>query len=244
MFGGLGNTREFASISRQPGNPLHLSIIENQQHEHVVGHFPFAPDSMIARGCEAESWIEVRVADKNDEWAARLFESSVSNPNQPAADALPLVFRKYCHRAQRCSRHGTDRHGAVDDVTNHVTIQYRDQRKLSGSVRPQSVDDLAFQVLTERAAVQITNSHDVIRALVTNFDQGVRPVCLIEADRGCPGTERLLPGAELNATESVEMAGQARLTDRRFRVGDNPPLASTVDPDFGGIDRPERLSIE
>ena len=84
----------------QPANTLHFRLVQNQQHKHVVGYFPFAPDSMSAGGPKPESGVVVCLPHNNDEWAARVLEFPVSHFDQFAADTLALVFRKHCHGAQ------------------------------------------------------------------------------------------------------------------------------------------------
>jgi hypothetical protein len=58
-------------------------------------------------------------------------------------------------------------------VTHDSTIQGRDQGKQNGSVGPQGIDDVAFQVLPEGAAVKVPNRPGILRTLVANFEQGL-----------------------------------------------------------------------
>jgi hypothetical protein len=71
-------------------------MIQNQQHKHILGYFPFALDSMIAGGHEPESGVIVRVAEDDDEWETLILDCPVSRFDQSAADTLALVFRKHC----------------------------------------------------------------------------------------------------------------------------------------------------
>jgi hypothetical protein len=54
----------------QSGNTFHFRLVQNQQHEHVIGDVPFALDSVFAGGSESESGILVHVSYNNDKWAA------------------------------------------------------------------------------------------------------------------------------------------------------------------------------
>jgi len=64
--------------------------------------------------------------DNDDEWAACLFEFSVSRLDQLAPDALALVFGKYGHRAQRRPLElAANNQRAVHDVAHHLTVQGR-----------------------------------------------------------------------------------------------------------------------
>jgi hypothetical protein len=54
---GLGDCRELISVLGQPGNTLHFRLIQDQQHEDIIGHLPLAPNSMRDRRAEAKSWV-------------------------------------------------------------------------------------------------------------------------------------------------------------------------------------------
>jgi hypothetical protein len=91
----LGHAREFVPVRCQPGNTLHFRLVENQQHEDVIGDIPLALDSMIAGGSESESGIVVGVAHNNNKWAARVLEFSITRFDQFTPDSLALAFWKY-----------------------------------------------------------------------------------------------------------------------------------------------------
>ena len=46
-------------ILGQRGKSLHFRLFQDQQHEDVIGHFPFAPDSVCAGGPEAKSGVNL-----------------------------------------------------------------------------------------------------------------------------------------------------------------------------------------
>src|SRR5262245_48134764 len=111
----------------QPGNAFHLRLVQNQQHEHIVGYFPFARDSLKACWFEPESRIEVWVPHNHNKWAARVLEVLVPSLDQFATDTFALVFWKHGHGTQSGASHlATYRQRAVHDVTDHWTTQCRD----------------------------------------------------------------------------------------------------------------------
>src|SRR5438270_3890896 len=110
VLGSLRNAREFVPVGCQPRNTLHFRLVQNQQHEDVIGDVPFAPDSMLSGGSESEPGIVVRVSHNNYKWAARILEFPVPSLDQFTPDSLALAFREYCHRAQCRTRNvATDR---------------------------------------------------------------------------------------------------------------------------------------
>jgi len=74
------------------------------------------------------------------------------------------------HRAERASAHVTNRHGTVEDVSDHLTVKRRDQGGKDGSVRPQHVHDVRFLRLAERAIVYVSDGGNVVRTLFTDVE--------------------------------------------------------------------------
>jgi hypothetical protein len=66
------------------------------------------------------------VAHNNDEWIARVFDLPIPRFDQFAPDALPLVFRKDRHRAERRTANASNGYRAVHDVSNHSIVYRRD----------------------------------------------------------------------------------------------------------------------
>src|SRR5436853_7687596 len=111
----------------------------------------------MARRLEAESGVEVRASQDDDEWASSLFELPISRLNEIAADTLALMLWKDSDRAQTRPCDLADRHGAVHDVTNHSIRERCDQGEPGGSMRSQRADDVCLVILFERSTVHVSN---------------------------------------------------------------------------------------
>jgi hypothetical protein len=167
----LEDARELVSVPGQPGNTAHSVIVQDQQHECIIGYFPLARDSMAACGLEPESRVKVGVTENNDKRKTQLLDFQISRFDQFAANTLPLVMRNHCHGTQGSARN-LARHSyrAVHDMADYPAIKRRDQRKQCGSVRPQCIDNVPFLVLSECALVHLTNRRDIVRTLFSNLN--------------------------------------------------------------------------
>src|SRR5262245_23934060 len=87
--GWIRKLRTIPGLTRDATQPR---SIERQHHEHIVGHVPLAGDAVCARRHEAESRIEARMSDDDDEGAAGFLQSPVPFFDQPRANPLPLMF--------------------------------------------------------------------------------------------------------------------------------------------------------
>jgi hypothetical protein len=89
--------------------------------------------------------------------------------HQLAADALSLIRRQNCHRPEPRTDHGPHRQRAEHDVAHDSAVGNRDQGQEGGIVRTEGVDDLAFLLLMEGLSIDLANSIDVARLLVSDF---------------------------------------------------------------------------
>ena len=81
------------SIFCQAGNTLHFCLVQNQQHEDVIGAVPFAFDSILAGRFESKSGIVIGVSDNNDKWATGSLEIPIPRFDQFSPDSLALAVR-------------------------------------------------------------------------------------------------------------------------------------------------------
>src|SRR5262249_22710989 len=160
--GELRDRRELVPVFRQPGDSLHLLLVQYQQHEHVVGHVPFASDTACARRLKSETWVEVRVSQHDDERTACIVDLPVPGFHQLAADALTLTARPHSHRAKRGTLNVAHRRGTVKDVSDYLAVYGCHQRQQYGCVRPQGVNDATFLLLAKGTVVHVSDRPNVI----------------------------------------------------------------------------------
>src|SRR5688572_4281295 len=153
------------SVARQPAGHC---LIQHQRHEDVVRHVPLAGDTQRSGAREAESWIELRVSDNEDERTSNLLHPGVARLYQFAADALTLVVRKNGHRAKCRALNAADDDRTVENVADDTPAGGRHKGQQHAIVVAQRVNHVALLFLAERAAVHFLNRPDVAWLLVTN----------------------------------------------------------------------------
>jgi hypothetical protein len=129
---GLYDTEKLLTIFRQPRNALHFQLIHNQHHEHIVRNVPLAPYAVATGGLEPKTRVILGVTQNNDKRATNFPKFLIRCFDQFSTDPPALIFREHRHWPQaRLNDFPSVRANgqrAIQDVTDHVTIQGRDQR--------------------------------------------------------------------------------------------------------------------
>jgi len=168
---GLRDSREFRPIPRQPGDASHLSRIQCCNQKYIVRDVPLARDPEWPGRFEPESRIERRVPQDDDERAAGVCELAIALGDQSAADPAPLMLRKYRHRTESGSSEPVNFDRAVQNVADDTIVVHRHERQRRPVVQSKRVDETRFEILAERARVDVADRGDVGGTLGSNLDQ-------------------------------------------------------------------------
>ena len=166
---------ELASEPCDSRDTGHRGTVQEDDHKCFVGEaLPLAAYAVKGGTLEPKAGIVSGVAEHDHEGTSPVPETCDPRPDQLRTDTLSLLLRQDRHRCKPHSRNRTlsalDHNGAEEDVTRDAATGKGHERKQTGAVRPQSIDDVRLGWLAKGLLVDPPYCFPVFFKLFPDFN--------------------------------------------------------------------------